>query len=75
MTHRGSSRQLSSGRAPLSPGRLTSSTPPASSAAPVSVEFIKLERADVLTAERAGELLDDRIKPLPSFDDSLLAAA
>jgi len=29
----------------------------------------------VLTAERAGELLEDLIKPLPSFDDSLLVAA
>jgi hypothetical protein len=38
-------------------------------------EFIKLAPADVLTAERAGALLDDLIKPLPSFDDSLLAAA
>ena len=38
-------------------------------------QFIKLEPADVLTAERAGELLEDLIKPLPSFDDSLLAAA
>ena len=38
-------------------------------------DFIKLEPADVLTAERAGELLDDLIKPLPSFDDSLLIAA
>jgi hypothetical protein len=38
-------------------------------------EFIKLAPADVLTAERAGELLDDLIKPLPSFEDSLLAAA
>jgi hypothetical protein len=38
-------------------------------------QFIKLEPADVLTAERAGELLEDLIKPLPSFDDSLLVAA
>jgi len=38
-------------------------------------QFIKLEPNDVLTAERAGELLDDLIKPLPSFDNSLLAAA
>ena len=37
-------------------------------------EFIKLEPAEVLTAERAGELLEDLIKPLPSFDESLLAA-
>jgi len=38
-------------------------------------EFIKLEPAEVLTQERAGELLEDLIKPLPSFDDSLLAPA
>jgi hypothetical protein len=38
-------------------------------------EFIKLETAEVLTQERAGELLEELIKPLPSFDDSLLAAA
>jgi hypothetical protein len=37
--------------------------------------FIKLAPADVLSAERAGELLDPMIKPLPSFDDSLLATA
>jgi hypothetical protein len=37
-------------------------------------QFTKLEPAEVLTAERAGELLEDLIKPLPSFDDSLLAA-
>jgi hypothetical protein len=38
-------------------------------------QFINLEPADVLTAERAGELLEPLIKPLPSFDDSLLAVA
>jgi hypothetical protein len=38
-------------------------------------EFIKLEPADVITAQRAGELLEPLIKPLPSFDDSLLAPA
>ena len=38
-------------------------------------QFIKLEPGDVLTAERAGELLEDLIKPLPAFDDSLLVAA
>jgi hypothetical protein len=37
--------------------------------------FIKLEPEDVLTTERAGELLEPLIKPLPSFDDSLLAVA
>jgi hypothetical protein len=37
--------------------------------------FIKLAPADVLSAERAGELLDPMIKPLPSFDDSWLATA
>jgi hypothetical protein len=37
--------------------------------------FIKLAPADVLTAERASELLEDLIRPLPAFDDSLLVAA
>jgi hypothetical protein len=37
--------------------------------------FIRLAPGDVLTAERAGELLGPLIKPLPSFDDSLLIAA
>ncbi len=34
--------------------------------------YIKLDPADVLTAEQAGKLLDPFIKPLPAFDDSLL---
>jgi hypothetical protein len=34
--------------------------------------YIKLDPADVLTAEQAGKLLDPFIKPLPPFDDSLL---
>jgi hypothetical protein len=38
-------------------------------------QFIELAPTDVLTAERAGELLEPLIKPLPSFDDSLLIAA
>lgn len=38
-------------------------------------EFTKLDPADVLTAERAGELLEPLIKPLRPFDDSLLAVA
>jgi hypothetical protein len=38
-------------------------------------QFIKLQPGDVLTAARARELLEDLIKPLPSFDDSLLATA
>jgi hypothetical protein len=38
-------------------------------------QFIKLEPADVLTTEQAGELLGPLIKPLPCFDDSVLAAA
>ncbi len=33
---------------------------------------LKLDPADVLTAKRAGELLDPYIKPIPPFDDSLL---
>ena len=38
-------------------------------------QFIELAPADVLSAKRAGELLQPLIKPLPSFDDSLLIAA
>lgn len=34
--------------------------------------YIKLDPADVLTAEQAGELLAPYIKPLRPFDDSLL---
>ena len=37
--------------------------------------FTRLAPTEVLTAERAGELLEPLIKPLPSFDDSLLIAA
>ena len=35
-------------------------------------EYIKLDPADVLTAEQAGKLLEPFIKDLPPFDDSLL---
>jgi hypothetical protein len=35
-------------------------------------ELIKLDRGDVLTTQRAAELLEPLIKPLPPFDDSLL---
>ena len=38
-------------------------------------DFIKLDPADVLTAEQSGRLLAPLIKPLPSFDDVVLAAA
>ena len=38
-------------------------------------EFVELGPAEVVTAKRAGELLDPLIKPLPSFDDSMLIAA
>jgi hypothetical protein len=38
-------------------------------------EVIKLDPADVLTVERASELLDPLIEPLPAFDDSMLIAA
>ncbi|MEA2440509.1 MAG: hypothetical protein QOH76_1933 [Thermoleophilaceae bacterium] len=38
-------------------------------------DYVKLDPADVLTAEQAGRLLDPLIKPLPPFDDSLLPAA
>jgi hypothetical protein len=34
--------------------------------------FIRLDPADVLTADQAGQLLDPFIKPLPAFDDRLL---
>lgn len=35
-------------------------------------ELIKLDPQDVLTTQRAAELLEPLIKPLPPFDDSLL---
>jgi hypothetical protein len=38
-------------------------------------EFVKLAPAEVVTARRSGELLEPLIRPLPSFDDSLLIAA
>lgn len=38
-------------------------------------EVIKLDPADVLTAERAGELLEPLIRPLPRFDSSMAAVA
>jgi hypothetical protein len=38
-------------------------------------ELIKLDPADVLTAERSRELLDPLIEPLPAFDAELMAAA
>ncbi len=38
-------------------------------------EFIKLDPKDVLTAHQAGELLAPLIKPLPTFDEALIAAA
>ncbi len=37
-------------------------------------DLIKLDPDDVLTTERAAELLEPLIKPLPPFDDSLLPA-
>jgi len=37
-------------------------------------QVVKLDPDDVLTTERAAELLDPQIKPLPEFDDSLLSA-
>jgi hypothetical protein len=37
-------------------------------------DLIKLDPADVLTAEQAGRLLDPLIKPLPPFHDGLLPA-
>ena len=36
--------------------------------------YIKLDPADVLTAEQAGKLPDPFIEPLPPFDESLLPA-
>lgn len=38
-------------------------------------ELIKLDPADVLTSEQAGEPLEPLIKPLPSFDEAVLAVA
>ena len=35
-------------------------------------ELIKLDPEDVLTTERAAELLESQIEPLPPFDDGLL---
>jgi hypothetical protein len=37
--------------------------------------LIKLDPGDVLTTERAAELLEPLIKPLPDFDDSLAPTA
>jgi hypothetical protein len=36
--------------------------------------YIKLDPADVLTAEQAGKLLEPSIKPLPPFDEALRLA-
>jgi hypothetical protein len=41
---------------------------------PSGRQITKLDPGDVLTAERAGELLEPLIKPLPAFDESLLVA-
>ncbi len=41
---------------------------------PSEHDLIKLDPADVLTTERAAELLKSYITPLPAFDDSLLPA-
>jgi hypothetical protein len=38
-------------------------------------EFIKLDPADVLTSAQSGELLEPLIKPLPSFDEAVMAVA
>jgi hypothetical protein len=38
-------------------------------------EVIELDPAGLLTVERARELLDPLIEPLPAFDDSMLIAA
>jgi len=37
-------------------------------------EFIKLDPAQILTAQRAGELLAPLIKPLPAFDEAVGSA-
>jgi hypothetical protein len=37
-------------------------------------DVIKLDPSDVLTAEHANRLLGPLIKPLPNFDDYVLAA-
>jgi hypothetical protein len=39
---------------------------------PTEHAVIKLDPADVLSTERAAELLESQIKPLPPFDDTLL---
>jgi hypothetical protein len=41
---------------------------------PAAREFIKLDPADVLTAEQAGELLAPLIQPLPAFADEMAIA-
>ena len=38
-------------------------------------QVLKLDAADVLTTERAAELLESQIEPLPPFDDSMLPTA
>jgi hypothetical protein len=37
-------------------------------------QVVKLDPNDVLTTERAAELLEPQIKPLPEFDESMLPA-
>jgi hypothetical protein len=38
-------------------------------------EFIELDPENVLTSDQSGELLEPLIKPLPSFDEAVLAVA
>ena len=42
---------------------------------PSAREFIELDPQDVLTAEQSGALLEPLIRPLPSFDEAVMAAA
>jgi hypothetical protein len=42
---------------------------------PSAREFIKLDASQVLTSDQAGELLDPLIKPLPRFEETMLAGA
>lgn len=39
---------------------------------PTVRDYLKLDPADVLTSQQAGQLLNPLIKPQPTFDDSLL---
>jgi hypothetical protein len=42
---------------------------------PDKAQIVKLDPADVLTTAQARKLLDPLIKPLPAFDEKLMAPA